>query len=105
MNRTVDQEIQWQAAGKQVYLAIQEAWCNPPKEKPEDTFGAFLQRATDAVLNLPEIEVRDKEQTSECTRLNENGYATGEGRGMITQDYLNGRASMLDTGFVKVIPK
>ncbi len=87
MNRTVDQEIQWQAAVKQVYLAIQEAWCNPPAVKAADTFGAFLERATDAVLALPEIRVETEDQ-----------YGN-------TLDAAGIGGSLRAMGFVRVIPK
>jgi len=43
--------------------------------------------------------VIDREKTAPCSGLHENSL-----KGMITQDYLNGRESMTEGGFKKVIP-
>ena len=51
------------------------------------------------VLNDPDLYVIDGDQTAPCSGLHENSL-----KGMITQDYLNGRESMTEAGFKKVIP-
>ena len=52
-------------------------------------------------LNDPDLALIDTDQTAPCTELHENSPPN---KGMITQDYLNGRKSIIDAGFKKVIP-
>ncbi len=56
-------------------------------------------------LHLPELAKKAgyvrlaKDQSAPCLYLDKN---TGDGKGMVTVDYCNGRASLIDSGFKKV---
>ena len=49
-------------------------------------------------LDDPYLALIDMEQTASCSELEDNSI-----KGQITQDYLNGRLSLLNAGFKKVI--
>ena len=56
---------------------------------------------TDQILNSGLVAIVDDDQTAPCTELQENSPPN---KGVITQDYLNGRLSILNANFRRIIP-
>ena len=61
----------------------------------------YLEAQLNKVLNDDDLALIDSDQTAPCTQLEENRPPH---KGLITQDYLNGRLSVGNAGFRKVVP-